>query len=252
MPKYDTKFGISPHYQCVIKNRDLGVEVVAYLPDSFQIDVAADYTTPFTDFLFGSSSLMSTMLFYMRLTGSLPMTREMTMQLWNGSSPAAISLPLILIADTNAEIDVSNKALSMLQLTAARESKNGPTKGFIESPGPSIIMDKTADNVGKALPKDIDGLKEAVSNVTTEDSTTVGTILKNISDAISFRNQTSIIIGGLATFDSVIVRYVSNQYNTLFDKNGNAIKASVDISFETFMTPTFEEYQKIFGKGAKK
>lgn len=62
------------------------------------------------------------------------------------------------------------------------------------------------------------------------------------------RNQVSVHIGRFLTLDSVIIPSAASNIKMAFDKNGQPISASVDVTIRTYVTPYQQQFLNFFGK----
>jgi hypothetical protein len=206
----------NPLYQVHVVANEMRIMVSAYLPDSFSLGVTSEYDTPFAQGIetgIGAiDSIMKSPL-ARAATGSNFITQWMTAQVWSGSAPIAIQLPLVFIADTDPQKEVLKpiKDLMKLAMPSSGIGAIGDAKGFLQSPGPRVKIDKETQSI-----------------------------------SFDVRNPISIQIGKFLRFPSVVIENISQTYNTVFDSRGLPVRASVEITFKTFVTPTSEDIEKMF------
>lgn len=227
-------------YKCFIVCSDKNIEVAAWLPANFSLDIKSDYDTPFAQSAVGNEVLKMGL----GASGISAVNQSMTMQVWQGSAPIEFELQLQFVAESNTWNDVIKPIQDLMAL--ASPSDDGPG-GLYQSPGPNI--DWSA--VGKALKDAVTSLGVDSSGFTSTDSKgnkqSSGTVFKSINDALKkMDNKISVQIGNFLYLDEVVVLGVSQQYDTQFDVEGGAMRASVTVSFRTFYTPTIRDLKRYF------
>jgi hypothetical protein len=257
--------------------------IKAWLPDTFNLDISADYDTPFAQLLESGKFQMARNIFRAQSGNSL-IAQDMTVQVWSGSAPWDFSLPFVFTADKSAAQDVvlPIKQLAGL-ITPARNSA-----GFLISPGPTVDVGQAISQFGKGVSEAMittgnqmdsktlqyggqitEALSEAVDKVAgfitgskkettqspvaqreadrrlrqNQDAEQAGTTTQT-SDKI--RNRVSLHVGKYMYFPAVIVTSVGKTYNTIFDKTGKPVRATVNVNFRTMVTPVKAELDQMF------
>ncbi len=157
----------NPNYKCIITCTDQKITLEASLPESFQIDVGANYDEAFSQ-LIGSIPLASKVAPWAKAFGLQLTTQALTAQIWNGSTELAFSLPLVFQAETSGVKDVLSKLRDLYTLVLPDESELG---GFLTAPGPRldpVLLAKSAAQAGEGLlnaaPPSIKSLADSTRN----------------------------------------------------------------------------------------
>ena len=148
----------------------------------------------------------------------------------------AVVWPLVFIAQTNPVTDIIDPLKLLLRLTMPRAASGygevktniGARVALIEPPGPKL---------------DFDFNKLSFSNFKETG------IVRTIGAASSIRNTISVRIGRFLRFNNVIIKNVSQVYDTMFDYQGLPIRAAVTVNFETFFTPLADDIDTIYSSG---
>jgi hypothetical protein len=124
--------GQSIFYQIILVSPVHGI-VYAWLPDEFAINLTENW-----NFMVGAGapaivSGLSDIIF-----GGRPTNQYLTAQIWSGSSPLRIALPLHFVARRNAVREVINPIQTLLKAALPRKFGAG-----ISAPGPMISSNGT-------------------------------------------------------------------------------------------------------------
>lgn len=60
------------------------------------------------------------------------------------------------------------------------------------------------------------------------------------------KNNIRLRVGQFIQFPSVVITDVGSVYNTIFDQSGNPVRAMVNVTFKTLMTPTQDDLARMF------
>lgn len=211
------------NYKVYFVCNDLGVLVDAYLPESFSFDITSEYSTPLSEGLVKSETIN----LVTKLLGKSTITQEMTAQMWNGNAPIAISLPLVLTAEKDARSEILRKLQQLFRLTLPSKGKGG----FLDSPGATVKLKE-----GKTIAETATGAYDAF----------VGNNMNLFTENFVINRKVSVYIGRYLYFDSVVIKNVQQTMHTLPGPDGIPLKVEVNVTFETLMTPTFDDVKDIF------
>jgi len=240
-PSEGLTFDTNPGYQMYIVNSDEKVYINAYLPENFEMAIANDYDTPFAQGIIGNGSKLGAAL---TLSGWSSLTQAMTSQMWVGSKPVSIMLPLVFVANTDPDKDITQPIMALTQLSMPRKKDPAdPNSVFLVPPGPKINYG--AVNIKKLV-------ASAQSTYAATDAITAGVgAVNQFFDQVreSFTNMksmTMVQIGTYFRFSNVVIENVSSTYDIVLDANGSPLKASVSLTFSTYWTPIADDLKDIF------
>lgn len=229
----------NPDYKFYIINNDLGVFVDAFLPENFELAIQNDFDTPFSQGVSEGGLTNAIKAF----AGTSLTTQSMTMQVWSGSSPVNITIPIVLTATRDTDQDVTQQVKTLMKLSMPRK-KTGSF--LITPPGPKLDTSKLSV---------LEGLSSAATDLKNSllggnDNSNRG-FVDQLQDVFTNMKEVTVIqIGRFIQFPSVIIDNVSASYDTMFDRKGRAIRCSVSVSFRTFYTPLAEDIDKFFSPGS--
>ena len=203
----------SSAYLIRISSRALGGEIIkAWMPEELRIGVESTWDSPFSDVGSGlSGNLLS-------LGGVSLKTKSSSIQVWQGSSPIEMTLPLIFIAETNSSLEVVDPIVKLQQLTIPGLEKDG--ERFIP-PGPSLF----------------DLQKKAKQLVGLSSETDKGTR----GDLITIR------IGKFVEFRNVILTNVSSNFKLRMSPEGSPMEADAEVTFRTFTQQDKDSLAEMYG-----
>ena len=142
-----------------------------------------------------------------RASGAKLATQLMSAQVWQGSAPIDMVLPLTILTRRDVITDVIERLKSLIKLSVPREMG-----GLLYSPGPKVSLG-AGGGVG------------------------FGAITQQIS----------VIIGRTLYFPSVVVTAVNPVFDVKPDRaTGKFQKANTSFAFRTFLTPTQQDIDTIF------
>lgn len=252
------------NYKAFVVCHDENIVVDAWLPEQVQTDVTAEYTAPFAQGMENDSGLSK----LAKLSGISLTTQALTTQVWQGGSYIQFTLPFIFQAETDSTKDVMVPIKNLLRLMMPKEPEPG---GLLQAPGPRLDPNKilTTENVkaigGGALSAGSGVIGQAFDtsnallgkmlntsdNVTINGQSTVNELnkfFKPLSNAIvnAVVNNISLYIGQFMYFPSVVVKDVSPTYDVIIDVNKNPVRATVNVTFQTFYIPTQNDIDTMF------
>lgn len=240
--------------------------VEGYLPQQFEISANSEYDAPYAEGImgnFGARGKLLAQAFLGKLT-----TQAMSFQFWSGSTPMELSLPITFVARHNTIEDVRTPIVKLLKLTLPSAAGFDTALGIqgdsdiyrlLQPPGPKITFDKErfikATGSSEASVLDI-AIKLGEGNFGQAFSA-IGSVLSHVGSKgvaialnpfqfLKFTNNIQISIGQMLRFPSVVITSVSATYDTKFDDYGRAIKATVNVTFRTFFTPTKQDIDRMF------
>ena len=138
----------NPDYQAVITCTDLGISLTAYLPETWQFNIASDYSAPYAEGL--TEGIPSFMGVGLKAAGVSLTTQVLTGQMWKGSSEVSFSLPLVFQAENDPDKEVMLPLMQLMYLTLPRDSINGGG-GLLSAPGPYFDLVDTSPEASKAV-----------------------------------------------------------------------------------------------------
>lgn len=194
----------SPLYRVVINSSSLG-SVSGWLPEEFQFGVESEWDSPFDKGGGTGSQVLSAV-------GLSTKTTVRSSQVWSGSSPVTISMPIDFIAVNNSRNEVVRPIRTLMKMALPGGiEKFGST--FLDPPGPTIV-------------DTIDAYKDSTSLVR--------------GDIITVR------IGRFIRFTHVVILQVQPSWSGKLSVDGLPMQAKVDIGFRTFTTLTKNQLDRMF------
>ena len=228
----------NPAYQIHILQPERDITIHAYMPENFTSSISSDYDAPFTESAASAladhlpGGLGAATLTAAQAAGFGKTAQGLSMQVWQGSAPMDFSIPIQFLYDTNTNTDIIDPMKALMSLALPRsvggevlgsvaEAVGLDSKGdvFLESPGPKIAQGE-------------------------------GTFGGFIESSISIRTKDDIIlaIGEFMTFPSVVITNVDSDYEIKLDRAARKpIALNATVAFRTFLTPTAEDLNTIFG-----
>lgn len=185
-------------YSCVHQG------VVARVPEEVSIQLSSEWDTPLLQG--GSGGFLE--VGFQELLGKSTKTQFASAQVWSGSSPIDITLPLEFYADQNPKTEVIDPIVRLAKMALPRKSGKGNNQGLFTPPGPRIF-----------------GLKNGSSG----------------------NDQISIDIGNFLNFKKVIITAVNPTFVTRdLTKNGLPLKATCEVTFRSMFSLTGDEFAGMF------
>ena len=131
-PRQRNTDSISNNFLVIIKSTVHGT-VVARLPEEVQMQLSSEWDTPF---LQGSGNQLVEVAAQTIFNVSTK-TQLASGQVWSGSTPIELTLPLDFYADENSTLEVIEPVVKLAKMALPRLS--GGIGGFYTSPGPRIF-----------------------------------------------------------------------------------------------------------------
>lgn len=159
--------GWSDDYAAQIVCNDLGIKMIAQLPDTWQFDISSEYSAPYAEGL--TEGVPSMLAPGLKAAGISLTTQVLTAQLWKGSSEINFTLPLVFQAENDPDREIMKPLLELMYLTLPRDSQGGG--GMLSAPGPHFDLVDTSPeglNSGKAEDKSVAGnssIKDSIGNL---------------------------------------------------------------------------------------
>ena len=219
----------STRYQMILTADQDNIVVTAYLPEKIGFSISSHYDTPFSQGFFPK---VVTDISKAIGQGSL-VNQGMTAQVWQGAGNIELSLSLIFYAETDSYIDVVKPITDLCRI--AMPSKN--SAGLLTPPGPSLDLGNTLTNAVNTTLETVAGVYASVTNTTAPTGTPA---------APQIKNNISLRIGDFLFLPRVVVTNVQQSYDTRFDANGRPVYAEVDLTVQTYLTPTKEDLELMF------
>jgi len=187
-----------------------GTVVKAWAPTNFQLQVESSWDTPFADV---GGGLVGTTLSALGLSLK---SKPASLNIWSGSSPITLTLPLEFIAETNARQDVVTPIRQLMSLALPSLESDGIR--FIP-PGPTAY--------------DLQGTVKGLSGI-------------DIGSGKQRGDRIDIVVGKFLRFENVVIVSVNSDYTLKMSVDGAPMKATAEITFRTFTTLDKEEFSRIF------
>lgn len=200
---------VNPNYQVRIK-QDAN-EVLAYVPETFQISVSSQFNQPFGQGL--SNSTAGTAAKVMGL-GALT-SQSMTAQVWEGTQPIELTLELELVAEYDPKAEVLEPIKKLLAMTMPSRGAGGV---LLDPPGPKYkdVLDWAAFDV-------IKGEGKAARQITVQ-------------------------IGTFMLFDNVVIENVNTTFHSMMHESGVPLRATCSVTFKTFFIQLTDDIPRLFMK----
>lgn len=243
--------------------------VQAYMPDDITFDFSSEFSTPFAE-IGGAIAAFNNVS---RVFGGKIGANILSMQVWDGSSPLELTLPLRFVAFTNTKTDVVEKIRRLTAMSLPSSDTPGATNsqvasiGYLKSPGPRIKFGtggglaqageqavEVTKNTGGAI---VDAGVNLASNLTGQGLVDfLGRLIKatanginGLLELIEIENKITVRLGSYAYLECVVIKGVSAAYDVKCDKDGLWIDATVDVRMVTFLNPLTSDITNLIGFG---
>lgn len=194
-------------------------EVKAWVPQNIQMNIESSWDAPFADI--GSGKIGTAL----SLFGFSLKNRVATTQVWGGSAPLTLTLPLQFIAIDNARNDVKSQVNRLIRMTVPGIGAGG----FYQPPGPTLYDIKSA-------------IKEAGRSLNQGFLTTAADNLRPTQG-----DKITVAIGEkFLLFKNVVIVSVVPDFTMKLAEDGTPIEATVELTFRTYTTPSKEDINQIF------
>jgi hypothetical protein len=195
----------SSNFLVFIKSTFNGV-VVGRLPEEISMQLSSEWDTPLL-----SSGVSPVEVLLQEGLGKSTKTQLASAQVWSGSAPIDITIPLEFYADKDPRKEVIQPIINLTKMALPR--KSGDTKGgLFTPPGPRIFRKNTRK-------------------------------FSKLSDLIN------IDIGNFMNFNKVIITSVNPTFTTRdMTQNGKPLKSSCEITFRTMFSLTGDDFETMFKK----
>jgi hypothetical protein len=236
------------------------VFVYGMVPESFQINVDSQWSTPFGSGLANlAGNNISNIL---ALSGNRLVGQVMTMQVWQGSSDALtfnVSFELRAWSDAYADVVAPLQALMRMALPSVTKS------GFLQSPGPVIdkagitqissTLTSVVADVGAAA---VQGYASTKNGITSSIASGFNASVEKISDAgvmrkdtveKNMKNKIHISIGRWFSMDNIVITEVQTDVKSHQPeaRTGVPLSTTVTITFKPVFALTAEDISTIMG-----
>lgn len=240
----DVNYNMPPNYKIVITSlNNAGLPLESNMPASWQVGVHASWDQPFSKpmaDMVGDSSVSgglgkfgaSAARFSSAATGVSTTTQFLTTSVWQNGSTMSLEIPMTFRAFNDPVKDVTDKIVQLMSMCAPGVN---PTTQTLQAPGPTLAKSALTttgaySGAGAALSSGISAALGAVGL-----SSYKGDII-------------SVAIGSFMYFPSVIITGVSAEIHNMFDINGNPLAATVNVSIETPVVVTKDDFKTYFPK----
>ena len=233
---------------------DHGVSVRAYIPEQIEASLRSNYDTPFAEGFLRSLPHGERLHLASRLAGYGTTTQIMSMQVWQGSEPMSMSLPVHFLYHDDVIEDVIRPMKALLSLSVPRSrSGSGSPVDVLESPGPRLRWKSGAGEKPATVAQRV--IKTAAAAALSAATGDVDAALESASalesdflSNVQIDRNISIDIGDFMSFESVVIPEVSSTYEIKLDRvSRRPIALEATIQFITFLAPTVESLDRIFG-----
>lgn len=185
------------------------VSVIARLPEEIQMQLASEWDTPFLQS--GGTGILEVAA--QTLGGVSTKTQFASAQVWSGSSPIELTLPLEFYAQENATRDVVQPIVALAEMALPRTSNRGEG-GLFTPPGPRVFA-----KFGKL---------QGDTNITVQ-------------------------IGSFLTFKRVIITTVNPTFVTRdMTQDGAPLRATCEVTFRSMFTLTGDQLRENFNGLARR
>ena len=232
-----TRYGMEVNNNYIVRVLQEGKLIAkGYVPETFQLSIQSRYGQPFGQGVATTGSVGTAM----KVLGHTTLTSQsMTMQVWEGSEPLELSFEFEFLAESDPYIEVIKPIKDLLKLVM-------PTTGdfgLLKPPGPQIEWINSAKDL-------LSGVSAMIGAGVTKESfqEKIGGSLKTAVDGA--KGKISIFVGNFLAFDNVVIESVNQTYHSMFDDKGQPLRATVAITFKTFMVPTADDIELIFVPGS--
>ena len=204
----------------VIRDNKRYISMDTPLPENFGFHLSSQYDRPFAKPLSeaaggavglggvaGDAESMAR-----ATTGLTTIHKFLSGAVWSSGSSLVLTIPFTIVAHDNAYLEVTDKMKKLMQLTTPSESP----VGTLVAPGPHVGNLEALKTDGAAGLAQLGG------------------------DEITLR------IGRFFKFTPCIINDVNVTFDSQFDKAGNPIAATINVTFEAFWTTTREDLDKFF------
>ena len=181
--------------------------VSGWMPEDISFSVQSDWDQPFQEGNSKTQAILST-------AGISTKLLSLSSQVWSGSSPVTLSIPLDFYAETNAFQEVVTPVQNLMQMALPDTATVGFAGGatFLVPPGPISL--------------------DAVNQAITQEGSSGDNII--------------ISLGSFLRFSKVVVKSVTPSFSLKLSKEGHPMRARVEIEFSSFGTMTKRQLSTIF------
>lgn len=262
---------VNPNYLCIIQCTERKISVTANLPQSYQIDIGANYEEAFSQGLQNTSSIAAIGP-KLRALGLQTTTQALTAQIWQGSTEFMFSLPLVFQAEEDEQSDILRKLTDLYRLTLPDEAFSN---GLLSAPGPRLdpkeilksvgsaatgVVNSPLSSVANSVQEELSGLykqlkgfvsgpeEKASSAINSTSSAQTSPSNRGLSNPLlaAIKNNISLTIGNYMKLDSVVITNVSQNHMVQPLVSGTMSRVEVTVGFKTFFTPTQKDIPNIF------
>lgn len=190
------------------------------LPENFSMQLASQYDRPFAkplseiggDAAGAGGGAQNAENILRATTGATTINKYLSGAVWSAGSTLTLSIPFVITAYDNAALEVTDKMKKLLQLVAPSEGVGG----MLMAPGPHV------GNASALLAGDFSGGGQLSGD------------------------EVTLSIGRFLVFTPCIITDVNCTFDTQFDKTGQPIAATINVTFEAYWTTTKEDLDKFF------
>lgn len=244
-------------YLAYITCSELGINMTAQLPDTWQFDISSEYSAPYAEGL--TEGIPSMLAPGLKAAGVSLTTQVLTAQLWKGSSEITFTLPLVFQAEYDSDREIMKPLLELMALTLPRDSQGGG--GMLSAPGPHFdLVDTTANpdlNSGKAESKTTAGslsIGQALSDAGNVFKTVGGAALDvglagggAVVGALTVASNPDGLKSGVTNLYHTANKYISPLSNKLASMVKNRISLSIGnmLTFDSVVIINVQQNHKV-------
>jgi len=237
---------VAPYTVTVVSQlNEKAIVVNAPLPEDFSFSINSNYSAPFEDSGLVSGSKLQGAASFAGFTGLI---QAMSAQLWTSSTGVEITLPFNFVSRNNPLTEVRTPILNLLKLCSPRAETSF---SLLTPPGPTLDKTKILDVAQAFLGLTLTEAGSVIGLVSdSERESKLAGIQATFESAI--KNPISLAIGRFIYFSNVVITGVDIQFTSVLSENqflNFPWKVSANVSFRTFVTPTYRDLERIFRVG---
>lgn len=203
--------------------------VVARLPEEVPITISSEWEAPIAGAFSGLRGKIAD--FTLRETTGVTLKNQLfTSQIWSGSSPIEMTIPLEFYADRDPLREVLLPIIALSKMALPRYNNTELT-----------------DKANRSIQKAIDELGITAKNLELKPLTAPGPLIFDAETSEVKSDEITIQLGEFLLFKRVIITNVDMNFNTRdLVKEGKPLRASCEVTFRTIQSLTGEDFAGMF------
>jgi len=146
------------------------------------------------------------------------------------------------VVETDAKKDIHEKIQTLLQMVMP---SGGGASGTLTSPGPKLVdISKAPASITDSEKTGFEKMQDSLTGFLNTGGEIIDFVTK--ADMSKLKDNISLHIGRFIYYKSVVITDVDATMDTKFDYQGLPVRAQVNISFRTFLTPVKEDLSSMF------